>query len=98
MNDRDIPLMAHLALEALKVQSAMARCYKAENRSEYYKALQGMAANEPWTSRIIRAAKENQAPHEHLDFSVLNDQWLMQLSSVSDSSSTEIEEPKAPNN
>lgn len=96
MKDRDVPLKAYLALEALKVQAAMAKGTAKLNPAEHYRALQGMAENEPWTSRIIRAAKASQNP---LDFAVLGDDWLYQLAfSTIGSQRTEIEarDPQPP--
>ena len=59
MNDDNLPRKAVLALEALKAQSVITPAYADHNG--HYKALKGLAENEPWTSRIIRAAKSDES-------------------------------------
>lgn len=74
MSDVNLPHKAVMALAALKAQSAVTKADA--NPDDHYKALQGMAENEPWTSRIIRAAKSDES---YVDFGKLDDEWLQQL-------------------
>lgn len=69
-----LPHKAVLALAALKAQSAIVK--EGANTDDHYKALQGMAENEPWTSHIIRAARSGGA---YVDFGKLDDEWLQHL-------------------
>ena len=79
MSHVTIPYKAVMALQALKAQSAVTKA--GATPDDYYKALQGMADNEPWTSRIIRAAKSDAAKSDesYVDFGKLDDEWLQQL-------------------
>lgn len=63
-----------MAFAALKAQSAVTKA--GDGLDRHYKALQGMADNEPWTSRIIRAARLDGSA---VDFEKLDDEWLQQL-------------------
>lgn len=74
MSDVKIPHKATSALAALKAQSNFPK--GATNQDDYYRALQAMAENEPWTSRIIRAVRSSQT---RVDFSQLDDEWLQKL-------------------
>lgn len=77
MSEVKVPLKASLALAALKAQSVPTK--DGADPDNYYKALQGMADNEPWTSRIIRAAKSDNPSVPYVDFGKLDDKWLLQL-------------------
>ena len=82
MDHIQIPEKAILALAALKVQ---AQATKTDNighpSDEYYQSLHSLGLNEPWTSRIIRAARSSM---EYVDFELLDHDWLACLATETD--------------
>lgn len=77
MDEMQIPEKAILALAALKIQAQATKTVTIDHpNDEYYQSLHSLALNEPWTSRIIRAARSSMG---YVDFEQLDHNWLAGL-------------------